>query len=625
MLQKLNERIQGVVAWVVIILIAITFTLFGLDYYMQSRHETNAQIEVNGQPITKEAFELNYRRTRQLRDPSQMTVASENQLKQQIMDEMIVNNVSMQSARSNGFEVGVVQANAAIVKIPQFQQDGHFSTDRYQQALNGALFTPESFQKEVRQGMLLNQQRFAFVGTSFALPSEVQQYVKFYMQTRDYDYIKIPALMFMNQDKVSDQEVDSYYQQHQKDFLSPEKVSVEYIRLSMSDIKSKIKTSEAEIKRYYDENQSNYYTPTQWKVAHILFAVPDNTSADEQQRIKERAEETYRSLVTNPLQFDQDVKTISDDKISAIHGGVLPWIIAGQSEFDKALVNLTTPGQVSAPVKSSHGYEIFKLISYKPAKIKPLINVKAEIQEQILADIAQAKYTQALEQLSDLSYQTPDSLAPVAKALQLTVEESTPFSQKGGDTELTKNKQILNAAFSHDVLVLANNSEPVQLDNDSVIVLRVKNHLPAMAKTLAQVKPMIIKKLSMMKAKVEASQLGKEVLGASKTPLEQDKLIKDNHLQWQVVKNGARESDATQVAINEMAFNLPRLGANVGRSLVGGDYVIVQLKKINDGQLASLDKEQVASITQQIEANYGMMDYDLYVSNLMSKATIVKH
>ena len=445
------------------------------------------------------------------------------------------------------------------------------------------------------------------------------------MQTRDYDYIKIPALMFMNQDKVSDQEVDSYYQQHQKDFLSPEKVSVEYIRLSMSDIKSKIKTSEAEIKRYYDENQSNYYTPTQWKVAHILFAVPDNTSADEQQRIKERAEETYRSLVTNPLQFDQDVKTISDDKISAIHGGVLPWIIAGQSEFDKALVNLTTPGQVSAPVKSSHGYEIFKLISYKPAKIKPLINVKAEIQEQILADIAQAKYTQALEQLSDLSYQTPDSLAPVAKALQLTVEESTPFSQKGGDTELTKNKQILNAAFSHDVLVLANNSEPVQLDNDSVIVLRVKNHLPAMAKTLAQVKPMIIKKLSMMKAKVEASQLGKEVLGASKTPLEQDKLIKDNHLQWQVVKNGARESDATQVAINEMAFNLPRLGANVGRSLVGGDYVIVQLKKINDGQLASLDKEQVASITQQIEANYGMMDYDLYVSNLMSKATIVKH
>jgi peptidyl-prolyl cis-trans isomerase D len=67
----------------------------------------------------------------------------------------------MQS-RSHGFEVSPAQANSAILSIPQFQQDGHFSKDKYQQALTGALFTPETFQKEVRQGMLLNQQRFCF-------------------------------------------------------------------------------------------------------------------------------------------------------------------------------------------------------------------------------------------------------------------------------------------------------------------------------------------------------------------------------------------------------------------------------------------------------------------------------
>jgi peptidyl-prolyl cis-trans isomerase D len=49
------------------------------------------------------------------------------------------------------------------------------------------------------------------------------------------------------------------------------------------------------------------------------------------------------------------------------------------------------------------------------------------------------------------------------------------------------------------------------------------------------------------------------------------------------------------------------------------------LKKINDGQLNALDKEQVASIKQQIEASYGMTDYDLYVGDLMRKAKIVKH
>jgi peptidyl-prolyl cis-trans isomerase D len=67
------------------------------------------------------------------------------------------------------------------------------------------------------------------------------------------------------------------------------------------------------------------------------------------------------------------------------------------------------------------------------------------------------------------------------------------------------------------------------------------------------------------------------------------------------------------------------MNAEEGRSLDNGDYVIVRLKSINDGNVDVLDKEQVASITQQIEASYGMMDYDLYVSDLMSHAQVVKH
>ena len=49
---------------------------------------------------------------------------------------------------------------------------------------------------------------------------------------------------------------------------------------------------------------------------------------------------------------------------------------------------------------------------------------------------------------------------------------------------LTKNKQVINSAFSHDVLELGNNSEPVQLDNDSVVVLRVNKHIPAKEQSL---------------------------------------------------------------------------------------------------------------------------------------------
>lgn len=345
MLQKLNEHIQGVVAWLVIILIAITFTLFGVDYYFQSRQISDAKVIVNDKPITMQAFETNYRRTRAQQDLPQMTAADEKNLQNQVLNQMITNEVSIQAARKYGFEVSPEQANAAIVQIPQFQEDGHFSAQRYQQALSGALFTPETFQNEVRQGMLLNQQRFAFMGTSFALSDEIKRFVRLYMQTRDYDYLTVPSDRFEQQAKISEDDIKSYYNQHHKKFMTSEQVTLDYVLLTMHDIKSQIKISPDEIKSYYEENKSNYLTPAQWRVAHILFAVPENATKEEQDSIKQKADEVYSDLKKHPEQFDKYVASKSDDKLSIANKGILPWITGGQNEYGRVLSNLTRPGK----------------------------------------------------------------------------------------------------------------------------------------------------------------------------------------------------------------------------------------------------------------------------------------
>lgn len=512
MLQKLNERIQGFVSWIIILLVAVTFTLFGIDYYMQSHQDSSIQVEVNGQAITKQALDLNYRRTRQ---SSQLNITNETQLKQQLLNEMILNSVATQSALDSGFQVSQSQANAAIVNIPQFQEDGHFSNARYAQALNGAFFTADSFQNEVRQGMLLNQQRFAMIGTSFAMPADVDRFVKLYMQTRDYQYVKIPALRFFDKTTVSDSDITTYYKHHPKSFIEPEKISIDYIRLSMQDIKNSIKISEPMIQAYYNENK----------------------------------------------------------------------------------------------------------LSIK----KPLQLVKEDIQSQLLADAAQKQYAQKLEQLSDLSYQVPDTLKPASETTQLPIEESTAFSRQGGDNDLLKNKQVIEAAFSHDVLQLGNNSDPIQVDNDTVVVLRVNKHIPAAEKMLVDVKYLIAEKLARKKAQVEAMQIGKRILDNTQTALQVDKLVHQNQLEWKKIKKANRDIDNISPVINELAFSVPRVGEKTGTSLVNGDYVVVSLTGIHDGDVATLDKEQVNSLTQQIEANYGVMDYELYVNDLMTHAKIIRH
>lgn len=626
MLQKLNERIQGVVAWIVIILIAVTFTLFGVDYYLQTRQSSDTQVVVNDEPISKQTFEINYRRSRQQRDPAAVTAASENALKKQVLEDMIANLITVQAAKNAGFEVSPEQANAAIVSIPQFQQDGHFSRERYQQALGGAMFTPESFQKEVRQGMLLNQQRFAFIGSAFALPSEIQRFVKLYMQTRDYDYLRISPSLFLDKTQISEEQVTDFYKKHQKEFITPEKISIDFIRLSMQQIRDGLTIKEDDINRYYNENQGNFLSPAEWQVSHILFAIPTNADANKQGEIKQNAEEAYQALINNPAQFDEWVKTMSSDKLSIENKGLLPWIAAGQTEFDKALSTLTHPGQISAPLKTKHGYEIFKLIAHKPAKLKPLAEVRPSIIEQLKTEAAQTQYTQLLEQLTDLSYQTPDSLDAVSKTIKLPIEHSEAFSRDGANTELTKNKQVINAAFAHDVLDLGNNSEPVTLDNDSVVVLRVAKHIPSTTKALAEVKDAIIEELALMKAETKAQELGTSMLSLKDKDREAQKAIIDSkRLVWQPVVQAARDSDKADPMINDLAFSLPKPNTRDGRKLMNGDFVIVRLKKINDGNYAKLDKEQQASLTQQIETSYGLMDYDIYVNSLIKKAKIDRH
>ncbi len=260
----------------------------------------------------------------------------------------------------------------------------------------------------------------------------------------------------------------------------------------------------------------------------------------------------------------------------------------------------------------------------QPSMNKPLAAVKEDIKAQLLADLAQTEYARVLDRLAELSYQTPDTLVPIANALKLKIEQSEPFSRFGGETAISKNKAVIQAAFSHDSLDLGNNSEPIPLDNDSILVLRVQKHIPVLEKSLVEVKSLITKILALKKAEEKARSFGQKLLQQHDDEKQFNAMLAIRHLHWKEVNHVSRDADDVPREINELAFNLPKVHAVNGKEM-SGDFVIASLKAVNDGELSTLDKEQIASITQQIEANYGVMDYDLYVRDLLNSAAIVKH
>jgi peptidyl-prolyl cis-trans isomerase D len=630
MLQKLNEKIQGLVAWIIVLLVVFTFAIFGLDYYMQSRRGGLSVAEVNGDPINKHEFDLQFRRLTQLQDPTHWSAMRENQLKAQVLNDLILNSLSLQTAKLNGFAVTANQANAAILSIPQFQLDGRFSSMKYAQALNGALFTPESFQREVEQGMLLNQQRFAFIGTAFALPHEIEQFVKLYMQTRDYDYTRIPALKLVDRANVKESEIQSFYNKHQDVFLSPEQVSVHYVKLSLNDLKDKVSISAKETHDYYNDHQTQFMLPAQWDLEHIVIGIPEKASQETQAKALSYAEKLAEKFKKHPKAFTNYMKKVNaGEKVEQgfhMSAGQLPTIQAGQTNLDTYLVNLTHPGMISGAIRTARGYEILRCRNYQSSKFRTYDSAMKDIQQQLIQQKAQNLFNKTMDKLSELSFEHPDSLDKIAKKLNLKVEDTALFTRRGGNDSITQNKSVIRAAFSSDVLKYSNNSEPLQLDHDNVIVLRLHQHVPASKQALVDVKLLIAKKLAKKKAEAEARQMGEMLVAYRKFP-EKSKHQIDvaPHLAWNKIQSASRDAADVPAGVNELAFSLPAVGNRSGRTLIGGDYVVVELKQIHPGDMSLLDPEQVASITQQIEANYGMMDYDLYVHQMMQKAKIKRH
>lgn len=642
MLQKIHARVQGVIAWLLIILIAVTFTLWGINYYLEARGATDVQAEVNGEKISKMDFSNAYERLKRHveeedRDHEGLGTLSptqEKQLKRQALKQLIFTRTVMQGANSSDYRITREQAEQALMQIPQFQEGGQFSPEKFQQALSSASYTPSVFLTRVQEGLVINQQRFSFAGTSFVLPEELERFVELTRETRDAKYLIIPAKNFLTMLHVSSSDLHDYYESHKAQFKVPEKVSVEYIAVSMKKILPTINVSDRAIKHYYDSNVDAYTQPAQWKWAHILVRVPENSSKSVLKAANKKAMMVEKKLQEG-LSFADAVKKYSNDILSVSQNGVTEWVSETTVSLPildalKALKN----NQVSAPIQTQYGYEIIRRLGFHSSKPMPFNSVKEQIKTILTTDAAQQTFAEMGDDLTNLSYQNPSSLQEVAKELDLPVQTTAFFTQKGLPKGVASHKAVIQAAFSDEVLRDANNSQLITINDNEFIVLRVKKHSPESFMSFDTVKATVNDALIQEKLAAQARLYGESQIKILNESGEQglkvlDEIQKKHGLNWQAQDNVKRDDEKMNPVILDTLFAMPLLSNKAlnwqGVSLKNGDYVLLNLLKVNHGSLDDLDQEEQNVLKDEIEATFGIIDYDLYVEGLMKKADIVEN
>lgn len=614
MLDKLRDGAQSIVAKVILVLVILSFAFAGVSSYMGSGSEKAAAV-VNGEKISQAELEQAYQGERnrlqqQLGDMFDTLAANDsylNSVKQGVLQRLVAQRLVNQAANELGLRASDEQIKEAIRNESAFQTAGSYDNDRYLSILRQMGYTVSSFRDAMRADMTRNQLINALVASDFALKGESEALAKLQAQTRDIRFTTVDATPFVAEASVSDDEVAKYYEDNKLQFQRPEMVSLEYIELSANVLSAAVEVSDSDAKTYYEQHVADYQTKEKRQAAHILIeATTDDAAA------KAKAEEIVKQLKAG-ADFATLAKQDSQDPLTADKGGELGWFEAGVMDpaFDTALFALNK-GEVSDVVKTPYGYHIIKLLDTQPSEASPFDSVKAQIVQKLKMDKAVDKFYSLRSKLADTSYEVPDTLEEAAKAVSLPVKTTELFSQNDAPAPFNA-PEVLKAAFSDDVLSGMNSNVLEVADND-VMVVRVKQHEAAGLRAFDEVKEQIATSLKQQKANEQAKAKAEALLAAVKSG--------DTSVELEAHTNVARNANDVDSAIVAQAFKMAKAAEGVTADItqVATGYAVVVVDKVTTP--ATVADELVTGLQQRLASQYSQADYRALIELLKSKAEI---
>ena len=623
MLQNIRDNSQGWIAKTIIGVIVALMALTGFDAIFQATSTSQDAAKVNGEEITQvelsQAVDMQRRQLlQQLGKDFDSSLLDEKMLREAALKGLIDRKLLLQGAKDAKFSFSEAALDQVILLTPEFQEDGKFSPERFDQVIRQLGYGRLQFRNMLGEEMLIGQLRAGLAGSGFVTDEQVSAFARLEKQTRDFASLNIkadPAAV-----KLSDDEIKAYYDEHAKEFMTPDQVVIDYIELKKSSFFDQVAVKDDELQALYQKEIANL--AEQRRAAHILIEVNDKVS-DEQ--AKARIAEIQQRLAKGES-FEALAKEFSQDPGSAANGGDLGFAGPGVYDpvFETAVYGLKQD-QVSEPVRTSFGYHLIKLLGVEAPEVPSFASLKDKLTHDLKTQQVERLFVDATKQLEDSAFEASD-LAQPAQELKLTVHTSAPFGREGGDG-VTANRAVIQAAFSTEVMDEGANSTALELDPETVVVLRVKEHrkpeqLPLEA-VASSIRAQLVKEHASAAAKTRAEEIIKE-LRDGKLPLNQP----IDGQSWKVQEAVARGQEGIDPAVLQAVFRMPKPAAKDkptfgSVTLADGTVVVLRLNGVNDAVAPT--EEEKASYRRFLASRVGQQDFAAYRKQLENEAKVERY
>ncbi len=394
MISFLRERLQGIVAFSFLGIVALTFAFLGLPTFTQT-FNNNDYAQIGKYSIsqseyfrTKSQVEQNLRSQfgdgLNFSDPAIIDIVS-NLTNNSIIEKYTLINL----VDDLGIKVPAKYIETELSKLESFQVDGKFSQDLFKNYLINFNLSKEDLVEDFESDLKLNLAVSLIDATSSSYDKTINQYLDLLTERRSVTFVELNTENVTKEIELTDDALQEYYSSNIEEFSIPESRS--YLLLDLKKTNMDLGVSEEDVQQAYNLFLENLPTPEK-RISHIMV-IRDNYESDEAYQAKV----SQVAVETKTVDFSEAVKALSDDlgtvdtngDLGFTNGEVFP------SEFEQVIRELKL-GEISNPIEFESNTHFLKITELTGAENTTLEDKRAEL----VSELEQIKFEDKVAQVS---------------------------------------------------------------------------------------------------------------------------------------------------------------------------------------------------------------------------------
>lgn len=601
-MDKLRDFLKSWPGRILLILCLSPLALLGVESYFGGGVDPNQVAQVGEASVGLSEYQtaVNNRRTEILEQVDDASLLNEDVLHEQVLKGLIDRTLLEQQAGKLGMTVSDDTINRLLREEEIFKDaEGNFSNDQFSNFLRQRGMTKDQLFAEFRNQLSLDQLNASIVGTAVYPMQAVSQLIDLQLESRNIWLHRFNWQDYADQVKLSKGDIQAYYDANKDTLKSAAMVDLAYLQLSPKTIQVN-EVTEEDLQQQYEAYKQGLAVVDERNISQILLTGKD--AKTRAVKIKARLDkgESFAALA----------KTESDDPSGATGGDIgtfNPSVFGNDAAaVEQALEGLSV-GDVTAPIKTSFGYQIFTVTEDNGSKIPSLESMRAELTAKAKEYKRQEIYADKVTAINDLAADG-FSIEDIAQQENVTLKRIKDYRKENNKSELSQ-PAVIKQAFDEFTIQDQAVTAGIEVGNGTVWV-QPSNYRPTKTLSLAAATPKITQILRQEKATALALKEAKKLAAGIKTPAD----INKQPVRFQSLGEVNRQTTLLTEKERGLAFSQQAANNGVvaiasetemGATLLVGDRIKIE----EQSPLSDVQRAQTAGIIRDNLGQDQLQDY----------------